>query len=209
MNTRILLVEDHAVVRAGLRLVLDRAEDIEVVGEAGSADRAVALAHAHRPEVILLDVLLPGKDGIAAIPELLEVSPASRVLMLSSSADADTVRQALDAGATGYSLKRATDADVLTAIRTVAEGTSYVHPELGASLAQTDRPFRHGPLSPRELEVLRLVALGHTNKEISDKLCISTRTTEMHRANIMRKLQLDTRAQLVNYALASGLIGAG
>jgi two-component system, NarL family, response regulator NreC len=209
MNTRVLLVDDHAVVRAGLRLVLDRAGDMEVVGEAGSEERAVELARAHRPEVILLDVLLPGKGGIAAIPDLLEVSPGSHILMLSSSAAEGTVRQALDAGAQGYSIKRASDADVLTAIRTVAGGTSYVHPELGAGLAQADRPFRHGPLSPRELDVLRLVALGHTNKEISATLFISTRTTEMHRASIMRKLELDTRAQLVNYALANGLIGAG
>ena len=209
MNTRLLLVDDHAVVRAGLRLVLDSAGDIEVVGEAGGADRAVTLARVHTPEVIVLDVLLPGKGGIAMIPDLLAASPASHILMLSSSADAGTIRQALDAGATGYSVKSASDADVLTAIRTVAEGTSYVHPELGARLAQADRPFRHGPLSPREFEVLRLVALGHTNKEISAALVISTRTTEMHRASIMRKLQLDTRAQLVNYALANGLIGAG
>lgn len=209
MTTRVLLVDDHAVVRAGVRLVLERAEDMEVVGEASSEGRAVSLARAQRPAVILLDVLLPGKGGIAVIPDLLEVSPASHILMLSSSADAGTIRQALDAGATGYSVKRATDAEVLTAIRTVAQGTSYVHPELGARLAQADRPFRHGPLSPRELEVLRLVALGHTNQEISAQLFISTRTTEMHRASIKRKLQLDTRAQLVNYALANGLIGTG
>src|SRR3954471_12444917 len=124
MNTRVLLVDDHAVVRAGLRLVVDRAEDAEVVGEAGSEERAVELARAHRPEVILLDVLLPGKGGIVAIPDLHEVSPGSHILMLSSSTDEGTVRQALDAGATGYSIKRASDADVLTAIRTVAEGTS-------------------------------------------------------------------------------------
>jgi two-component system response regulator NreC len=209
MNTRVLLVDDHAVLRAGLRLVLDRAEDMSVVGEAGSEDRAVELARVHRPEVILLDVLLPGKGGIAVIPDLLEASLGSYILMLSSNADAGTVRRALAAGAKGYSIKRASDVDVLTAIRTVAEGTNYVHPELGAGLAQADRPFRHGPLSPRELDVLRLVALGHTNKEIAATLFISTRTTEMHRASIMGKLELDTRAQLVNYALANGLIGAG
>jgi DNA-binding NarL/FixJ family response regulator len=209
MTTRVLLVDDHAVVRAGLCLVVERAEDMEVVGEAGSEAHAVALARAQRPDVILLDVLLPGNGGIGVISDLLAVSPASRILMLSSSSDAGTVRRALDAGAMGYSVKRASDADVLTAIRSVAAGTSYVHPELGAGLAHADRPLPPGPLSPREVDVLRLVALGHTNKEISAQLFISTRTTEMHRASIMRKLQLDTRAQLVNYALATGLIGTG
>ena len=201
-----VLVDDHAVVRAGIRLVLDQAEGIEVVGEAGTEERAVVLARAHEPDVIVLDVLLPGKGGVALIPDLHEVSPASRVLMLSSSSERGTVEKALAAGATGYSLKRATDTELVAAVRTVAAGTPYVHPELGASLALAGRE-RPGPLSRRELDVLRLVALGHTNQEIAEELYISTRTTEMHRASIMRKLRFDTRAQLVNYALANGLIG--
>lgn len=208
MITRLLLVDDHAVVRAGLRLIFDAVDDIAVVGEAGDEGQAIALARVHQPAVIVLDVLLPGKGGIAVIPEVLSASPSSRILMLSSSASPVTIRAALDAGAVGYSIKRATDADVLAAVRTVAAGASYVHPELGAHLAESDQPFRHGPLSRRELDVLRLVALGHTNGEISAQLSISTRTTEMHRASIMRKLRFQTRAQLVNYALANGLIGA-
>ena len=164
------------------------------------------LARAHRPDVIVLDVLLPGKGGIALIPELLEVSPPSRILMLSSSAEPATVQAAVSAGATGYSVKRATDTELVTAVQTVAQGSPYVHPELGASLALSGRQPA-GPLSQRELDVLRLVALGHTNQEIAARLTISTRTTEMHRASIMRKLRFDTRAQLVNYALANGLIG--
>ena len=200
-----LLVDDHAVVRAGVRLVLDAAEGIDVIGEAGTEERAVVLARAHQPDVVVLDVLLPGKGGIALIPELLEVSPASRVLMLSSSAEPGTVERALAAGATGYSIKRATDADLIAAVQTVASGSPYVHPELGAALAAGRKSS--GPLSQRELDVLRLVALGHTNQEIAKELFISTRTTEMHRASIMRKLHFDTRAQLVNYALANGLIG--
>ena len=207
MTVRALLVDDHAVVRAGIRLILDQADGIEVVGEAGTEERAVVLARAHQPDVILLDVLMAGEGGIALIPELLEVSPRSRILMLSSSADPGTVEKAIDAGATGYSVKRATEAELLTAVHSVAEGHAYVHPEVGASLA-TARRATTGPLSPRELDVLRLVALGHTNQEISKELYISTRTTEMHRASIMRKLHFDTRAQLVNYALANGLIGA-
>lgn len=201
-----MLVDDHAVVRAGIRLVLDNAPGIEVVGEAGTEERAVVLARAHRPDVVVLDVLLPGKGGIALIPDLLEVSPASRVLMLTSSAEPETVEKALAAGADGYSIKRATDTDLIAAVQAVAAGSSYVHPELGAALA-SGRKAGAGPLSPRELDVLRLVALGHTNHEIAEQLYISTRTTEMHRASIMRKLHFDTRAQLVNYALANGLIG--
>jgi len=207
VTTRVLLVDDHAVVRAGLRLVLDRAEDIEVVGEAGTEERAIALARAHKPDVVVLDVVLPGKGGIALIAELERVSPSSHILMLSSQTDPQVVKQALEAGATGYSLKRAPEGDLLAAVRAVGTGTSYVHPELGAGLATLSSFAATGPLSPRELDVLRLVALGHTNHEIADKLFISTRTIEMHRASIMRKLHFDTRAQLVNYALAHGLIG--
>ena len=201
-----VLVDDHAVVRAGIRLVLEQAEGIEVVGEAGTEDRALVLARAHRPDVIVLDVLLPGKGGLELIPDLLVISPESRVLMLSSSAEPGTVEKALAAGATGYSIKRATEVDLVIAVQAVAEGMPYVHPEVGASMARAGRA-RPGPLSPRELDVLRLVALGHTNQEIAKELYISTRTTEMHRASIMRKLRFHTRAQLVNYALANGLIG--
>jgi two-component system, NarL family, response regulator NreC len=206
MDARVVLVDDHAVVRAGIRLVLDQAEGIAVVGEAGTEDRALVLARAHKPDVILLDVLLPGKGGLELIPDLLAISPESKVLMLSSSAEPGTVESALAAGATGYSIKRATDVELVTAVHAVAEGTPYVHPEVGASMARAARQ-RPGPLSPRELDVLRLVALGHTNQEIAKELYISTRTTEMHRASIMRKLHFNTRAQLVNYALANGLIG--
>jgi two-component system, NarL family, response regulator NreC len=206
MDARVVLVDDHAVVRAGIRLVLDQAEGIAVVGEAGTEDRALLLARAHKPDVILLDVLLPGKGGLELIPDLLAISPESKVLMLSSSAEPGTVESALAAGATGYSIKRATDVELVTAVHAVAEGTPYVHPEVGASMARAARQ-RPGPLSPRELDVLRLVALGHTNQEIAKELYISTRTTEMHRASIMRKLHFNTRAQLVNYALANGLIG--
>jgi len=201
-----VLIDDHAVVRAGIRLVLDGVPEIEVVGEAGTEERAVVLARAHQPDVVVLDVLLPGKGGIALIPDLLEVSPASRVLMLTSSAEPGTVEKALEAGATGYSIKRATETDLIAAVLAVAAGSSYVHPELGAALAAGRKPGT-GPLSPRELDVLRLIALGHTNHEIAKQLYISTRTTEMHRASIMRKLHFQTRAQLVNYALANGLIG--
>lgn len=201
-----MLVDDHAVVRAGIRLVLDGASGIEVVGEAGTEERALMLARAYQPDVIVLDVLLPGQGGIALIPELVEVSPKSRVLMLSSSAEPATVERALAAGATGYSIKRATDTDLIVAVQAVAGGSNYVHPELGAALAGRRAPT--GPLSPRELDVLRLIALGHTNPEIAKQLFISTRTTEMHRASVMRKLHLETRAQLVNYALANGLIGS-
>jgi two-component system, NarL family, response regulator NreC len=206
VDVRVLLVDDHAVVRSGIRLVLDGAPGIQVVAEAGTEERALLLARSHQPDVILLDVLLPGTGGVALIPALLELSPKSHVLMLSSSGEPATIERALAAGATGYTIKRATETDLLAAVRAVGAGSNYVHPELGAMLAGGRRAAT-GPLSPRELDVLRLIALGHTNQEIARQLFISTRTTEMHRASIMRKLRFETRAQLVNYALANGLIG--
>src|SRR4029450_3883629 len=181
VDTRVLLVDDHAVVRAGIRLVLDGAPGITVVGEAGTEERAIVMARAHQPDVIVLDVLLPGKGGIELIAELRQVSPQSKVLMLSSSAEPGTVERALEAGATGYSIKRATDTDLIAAVQAVAAGSNYVHPALGAALA-TGRRTATGPLSPRELDVLRLVALGHTNQEIAKELFLPPCPTDIHRA---------------------------
>jgi len=176
------------------------------VGEAGTEERAVVLAWAHQPDVVVVDVLMAGKGGIALIPDLLEVSPESRVLMLTSNAEPGTVEKALEWGATGYSLKRATDTDLIAAVQTVAAGSSYVHPDS----VPLWRPVARRPLA-RSLRASSAssgsCALGHTNQEIAEELIISTRTTEMHRANMMRKLRFQTRAQLVNYALANGLIG--
>jgi two-component system, NarL family, response regulator NreC len=210
---RILIVDDHAVVRSGLRLLLERHDDIEVVAEAGDARKAIFEARAHQPDVILMDVVMPTGSGIDATPEVLKESPGAKVLILSMQDDPAYVRQAFAAGASGYVLKEAADAEVVSAIREVANGQRYVHPALGARLvaAEADEQARaeDDPLSEREHEVLRLLALGHTNQEIASTLFLSVRTVETHRAHIMQKLRIATRAELVRYALDQGLLDEG
>jgi two-component system, NarL family, response regulator NreC len=207
---RVLVVDDHAVVRTGLRRVLDAEKDIETVGEASNAERAVFEALEHQPDVVLMDVVMPGKSGIEGMPALLQAVPEARVLILSMQDDPHYVREAFEAGASGYVLKEAADTDVVEAVRAVASGARYVHPALGAKLvaAETEERKRaeSDPLSEREREVLRLLALGHTNQEIAALLYISVRTAETHRAHIMQKLSLSSRAELVRYALDHGLI---
>ena len=207
---KIVLVDDHAVVRSGLRLLLDAQADIEVVGEAGTAKDAVFRARALKPDVILLDVVLPGESGIEVLPKLLKESPESKVLFLSMQDDPSYVREAFAAGASGYVLKEAADEEVVSAVREIADGGRYVHPALGARMVAAEAEERAAaeadPLSDREREVLRLLALGHTNQEIAERLYISVRTAESHRAHIMQKLRLGTRAELVRYALAHGLL---
>jgi two-component system response regulator NreC len=208
--TSVVLVDDHAVVRSGLRLLLESQDDIEVVGEAGNAKDAIFRARALKPDVILLDVVMPGDSGIDVLPALRRESPETKVLVLSMQDDPTYVREAFAAGASGYVLKEAADAEVVAAVREVARGGSYVHPALGARLVAAEAAERAAaeadPLSEREREVLRLLALGHTNQEIAQALYISVRTAESHRAHIMEKLRLSTRAELVRYALAHGLL---
>jgi two-component system response regulator NreC len=210
VSIRVLIVDDHAVVRAGLRLVLEREDDLEVVGEAGSADEGVRVARLEKPDVVLLDVVMPGRSGIEAAAEVIQASGGAKVLVLSMQDDPRYVREAFASGASGYLLKEAADVDVVQAIREVAAGNRYVHPALGARLAQAEvdaeRKSADDPLSDREREVLRLLALGHTNQEIAKELFISVRTAETHRAHIMRKLGIATRAELVHYALANGYL---
>ncbi len=210
MTIRVLVVDDHAVVRAGLRRVLDAEDDIETVGEAPNAERAVFEALESHPDVVLMDVVMPGKSGIEGLPALLQALPDVRVLMLSMQDDPRYVREAFEAGASGYVLKEAADTDVVEAVRLVASGERYVHPALGARLIAADSEERKraesDPLSEREREVLRLLALGHTNQEIAALLYISVRTAETHRAHIMQKLGLSSRAELVRYALDHGLV---
>jgi two-component system, NarL family, response regulator NreC len=211
MSIRILVVDDHAVVRSGLRLLLDAHEDLETVGEAGDAREAVFEARAQKPDVILLDVVLgSGRSGIEVAPELLHELPEAKILMLSMQDDPRYVREAFAAGASGYVLKEAADSELVAAVREVASGSRYVDPALGARIAAADAQAAQAadedPLSDREREVLRLLALGHTNQEIAKTLFISVRTAETHRAHIMQKLRLQTRAELVRYALAKGLL---
>lgn len=212
MTVRVLVVDDHAVVRAGLRRVLDAQDDIETVGEAADAERAVFEALEQRPDVVLMDVVMPGKSGIEGMPALLQAVPEAKVLVLSMQDDPHYVREAFEAGASGYVLKEAADTEVVDAVRAVANGQRYVHPALGARLVTTEAEERKraeaDPLSDREREVLRLLALGHTNQEIAAQLYISVRTAETHRAHIMQKLGLSSRAELVRYALGHGLIEA-
>ena len=207
---RVLVVDDHAVVRSGLRLLLEQEDDLEVVAEAGSADEGVRAARLEKPDVILLDVVMPERSGLDAVSEILDASKGGKVLVLSMQDDPSYVREAFAGGASGYLLKEAADVEVVQAIREVARGGRYVHPTLGARLAQAEveaaRRAADDPLSDREREVLRLLALGHTNQEISKQLYISVRTAETHRAHIMQKLGLGTRAELVRYALANGLL---
>jgi two-component system, NarL family, response regulator NreC len=206
----VVLVDDHAVVRSGLRLLLDAQDDLEVVGEAGNAKDAIFRARAMKPDVILLDVVMPGESGIEVLPKLLTESPDSKVLVLSMQDDPSYVREAFGAGASGYVLKEAADEEVVSAVREIAAGGRYVHPTLGARLVAAEAQERAAaeadPLSEREREVLRLLALGHTNQEIAKQLYISVRTAESHRAHIMQKLRLSTRAELVRYALSHGLL---
>ncbi len=206
-----LIVDDHAVVRTGLRLLIDAEADLEMVGEAGSVEAALTSAAGCRPDVVLLDVVMPERNGIDGIPALRQAFPAARILVLSMEDNPGYVRKALAAGASGYVLKEAVDTEVVRAIREVAAGGRYLQPELGARLVAAEaarRPAKEGPLSPREREVLRLIALGHTNPEIAAKLHISVRTAETHRASIMQKLALQTRAEIVHFAIAEGLLEA-
>jgi DNA-binding NarL/FixJ family response regulator len=203
----VLIVDDHALFRAGLRSRLELEHDITAVGEAATAEEAVSRARSLQPDLVLLDLLLPGTSGHEAIPELAKASPRSRVLVVSSQAAPSSVRQALSAGAAGYVPKRASDQELVAAIRQVAAGERYVDPDLGAKLVVPDRSVALEPLSERERDILQLLALGYTNQEIGRKRYISVRTVDTHRAHIMRKLGLETRAELVLFALANGLIG--
>ena len=204
---RLLLVDDHELLRAGLRSRLENEDGFAIVGEADSGERAIVMARAHQPDVILLDLLLPRKSGFEAIPELLEVAPDARIIVISSQAAPSSVRRALSAGAAGYLPKRASDRELVAAIRQVADGADYVDPELGAKLVVDRGSPALKSLSDRERDIVHLLALGYTNQEIGKRLFISVRTVDTHRAHVMRKLELETRAELVMFALSNGIIG--
>jgi two-component system, NarL family, response regulator NreC len=210
MTIRVLIVDDHPVVRSGLKSLLEAEEDIEPVGEAGTMQEAVFRSRSLKPDVILMDVVMPGGSGIEATPAVLKEAPDAKVLILSMQDDPSYVRESFAAGASGYVLKEAVDEDVVTAVREVAAGGSYVHPSLGAKMvaaeAEERRRAESDPLTEREREVLRLLALGHTNQEIAGALFLSVRTVETHRSHIMQKLRLQTRAELVRYAMEQGIL---
>jgi two-component system response regulator NreC len=203
---RIVLADDHSVVRAGLRFLLDAEAGFEVVAEAANANDAARYVLGHHPDVLILDLNMPGGSGLELIPRLREEAPETRIVVLTMQRDPAFARQALSAGAVGYVLKDAADGELVLAVRLAAKGETYLNPQLGARLAAQPVDARPGDLSERELEILRLIALGHTNPEIAEQLYLSIRTIEAHRSHIHQKLTLASRAELVRFALEHRLI---
>ena len=208
----ILVVDDHAVVREGLRALIDVQPDMELVGEAADGVEAVDRAHALQPDVILLDLIMPRKGGLEAIIEIKERDPEARILVLTSFAEDDKVFPAIKAGAMGYLLKDSSARELIQAIRDVYRGEPTMHPSIARKLMrelqrppEPAAPRTEEPLSERELEVLRLVARGLSNQEIGDELFISERTVRTHVGNILGKLHLANRTQAALYALREGL----
>ncbi|MBI1843895.1 MAG: response regulator transcription factor [Actinobacteria bacterium] len=208
---RVALCDDHALVRSGLRRILTEEADIEVVGEAETAEEAVALAVAEQPDVFVMDLSLPGASGIEATRRIVAVSPQTKMLVLTGHDDVVHLRKAFEAGARGFLVKDIADLELVLAVRQVAAGNEYVHPRIGAALLNTsaDHSRMEGPggrLSERELAVLRLVVLGYTNPEIASELYVSVRTVETHRAHVQQKLGIKSRSDLVRYAREQGIL---
>jgi two-component system response regulator NreC len=205
-KVRIVLADDHVVVRSALRMLLEAEPEFEVVSEAGNADEAARKVRGHHPQVLVLDLNMPGVSGLVILPRIREESPETQIVVLTMQNEPAFAREALQAGALGYVLKEAADAELVQAVRMAAAGEKYLQPELGARLAAEPAESTPDDLSDRELEVLRLIALGHTNSEIAEQLHLSVRTVESHRAHIQQKLRLTTRSELVRYALERGLV---
>jgi two-component system, NarL family, response regulator NreC len=205
---RIVLADDHQVVRDGLRMVLEAEPGLEVIAEAGDLETTRRYVRAHRPRVLVLDVNLPEGSSLPAIPELLQDSPETAVVVLTMQQDPGFAREAMRAGALGYVLKHSAGSELVSAVRAAAAGETYLNPKLGAQLAAApeEAPGPPDGLSEREVEILRLIGLGHTNTEIAERLYLSVRTVESHRAHIQQKTGRTTRAELVRYALDHGLI---
>lgn len=208
---RIAVCDDHAVMRAGLCRILEDDPDLQVVGETTTADEAVRLAGQEKPDVFVMDLSLAGEGGISATRRIREVSPLTRVLVLTMHEDVAYLREAFAAGATGYVLKKGAFAELTVAVRAVMNGERYVHPALGASLLTADAPPPGGTallplLSSREAQILNFVVLGYTSVEIGNDLGLSPRTVETYRARIQRKLGLRSRSELVKFARDSGLL---
>lgn len=213
MPIRILIADDHGVLRAGLRALLSAESDLEVVGEASSGDEAMDLAEKLNPDVLLLDLSMPGPNGIEVTRQLQETLPQVRTLILTGHEDDTLLREAIQAGASGYILKKAVETELIDAIRAVACGGLYVHPTMTRALL-TEEPSVDTPLggaieslTVRETEVLTYIAQGHTNRQTAEILSISVRTVETHRANLLGKLGLKSRVDLMRYARENDLIG--
>lgn len=205
---RLVLADDHSVVRDGLRLLLDAEPDLEVVAEAGTTPDAVRYVLGHKPDVLVLDLNMPGGSSLDALPEIYAASPGTAVVVLTMQSSTDYARRALRAGVRAYVLKESAGSELVEAIHAAVAGRTYLTPSMGARLAAEppDGGGLPGGLTPREAEVLGLLALGHTNAEIADQLYLSRRTVETHRASLQSKLGLGTRAELVRYAFANGLV---
>jgi two-component system response regulator NreC len=204
----IVLADDHVVVRRGLRALLDGEDDLEVVAEAGHVADALRFVRAHRPTVLVLDLNMPGEESLPAIPRFAEASPGTAVVVLTMQNEPGFAREALQSGARAYVLKEAADDELIEAIHAAANGETYLNPKLGARMVAepASPPGPPDDLTEREVAVLRLIALGHTNGEIAKQLYLSVRTVETHRAHIQQKLRRSNRAELVRYALEHGLV---
>ncbi len=213
MSIRILLADDHGVLRAGLKALLDQDEEFHVVAEAWEGDQVLRLAAKLQPDVVLLDLNMPGPGNLDVTRRILEAAPKARILVLTAHEENGMVREALKAGASGYIIKRAVESELLNAIRAVHRGEVYVHPFMMRALltppVQEPAPEKASEsklLTPRELEVLKFIARGYTNRQVGESLNLSVRTVESHRANLMGKLGLQTRVQLVRYAAENKLL---
>jgi len=203
----VVLADDHNVIRSGLRAMLEAERGIRVIGEAADAAGAQKLARDRRPDVLVLDLNMPGAEPAADVHGLREAVPETAIVVLTMQSDPRRARELLRAGASGYVLKQAAERQLTAAIRAAAEGGSYIDPELGGKVAQLGADPVEA-LSERERELLRLLALGHTNREIGEKLYLSVRAVEVNRAKLLEKLELQTRPELVRFAIANGVIDA-
>jgi two-component system, NarL family, response regulator NreC len=203
----VVLADDHAVVRAALRALLDAQSELRVVGEAEDLASTKETVAAQAPRVLVLDVSMPDGFAVDIVAELRETAPATQIVLLTMERDLSLARRALDDGALGYLFKDAAHLELIEAVRAAADGRRYLPTAVAAGLAMAGEEGERPPLSPRETEVLRLMALGHTNREIGEQLDLSIRTVETHRAHIQQKLSLNTRPELTRYALDHGLIG--
>ena len=204
----VVLADDHELVRDGIRMVLEAETDMEVVAQAADAEAAARYVLGHKPTILILDLSMPGRPSLELMPQMIESSPETSVIVVTMQNEPVFARKALQAGAKGFVIKQSAAGELVTAIRSVLDGQTYINPNLGARLAaEPDAP--DGPpddLTPREIEVLGLLALGYMNPEIADQLVLSVRTVETHRANIQRKTGISTRAELIAYAIDNGLV---
>lgn len=213
MSLRILLADDHGVLRAGLRALLNAEDDLEVIGEAADGAQALQMARRLEPDIVLMDISMPGTGGLEATRQLLAELPDAKVLLLTVHEDQSLLQDAIHSGASGYILKRAAESELINAIHAVVRGDIYVHPSMTRALFE-EQP-KNTPintvevtLTHREIEVLKLIAQGYTNRQVGEMLNLSMRTVESHRANLMAKLGISSRVELVRYALQHSLLHA-